>query len=76
MSLVELIVALLFPSFARASVHMSLWQPSGRGETDSVAPLVEFFELVHLGDTIQQMVQVFFDKEMVRIIRDTDQVRF
>lgn len=31
----------------------------------SVAPLVQFFELVHIGDTIQQMVEVYFDKEMV-----------
>jgi recyclin-1 len=54
-----------FPA-ARASIHMSLWQPDERGGDDNVAPLVQFFELVHIGDTIQQMVQVFFDKEMVR----------
>lgn len=31
----------------------------------SVAPLLQFFELVHIGDTIQSMVQVYFDKELV-----------
>jgi len=32
----------------------------------SVAPLVQFFELVHVGDMIQSIVQVYFDKELVR----------
>jgi len=32
----------------------------------SVAPLVQFFELVHIGDMIQSIVQVYFDKELVR----------
>ena len=31
----------------------------------SVAPLVQFFELVHIGDMIQSIVQVYFDKELV-----------
>ncbi|TFY70862.1 hypothetical protein EVG20_g2160 [Dentipellis fragilis] len=30
----------------------------------SVAPLVQFFELVHIGDMIQSIVQVYFDKEL------------
>ena len=32
----------------------------------SVAPLVQFFELVHIGDMIQSIVQAYFDKELVR----------
>ena len=32
----------------------------------SVAPLVQFFELVHIGDMIQSIVQVYFNKELVR----------
>lgn len=32
----------------------------------SVAPLVQFFELVHIGDMIQSIVQVYSDKELVR----------
>jgi recyclin-1 len=34
----------------------------------SVAPLVQFFELVHIGDMIQSIVQVYFDKELVRCV--------
>lgn len=34
----------------------------------SVAPLVQFFELVHIGDMIQSIVQAYFDKELVRMI--------
>jgi len=45
---------------------MSAYKPAEHEGTTSVAPLLEFFELVHIGDTIQSMVQVFFDKEIVR----------
>jgi recyclin-1 len=31
----------------------------------SVAPLVQFFELVHIGDMIQSIIQAYFDKELV-----------
>jgi recyclin-1 len=33
--------------------------------TSSVAPLLQFFELVHVGDTMQSMVEVYFDKDLV-----------
>jgi len=42
------------------------YKPADHEETTSVAPLLQFFELVHVGDTIQSMVQVYFDKELVR----------
>ena len=45
---------------------MSSYKPAEHEGTTSVAPLLQFFELVHIGDTIQSMVQVFFDKEIVR----------
>lgn len=38
----------------------------------SVAPLVQFFELVHIGDMIQSIVQVYFDKELAPHIDLTD----
>lgn len=41
------------------------YEPSAHAETTAVAPLLQFFELVHIGDTIQSMVQVYFDKELV-----------
>jgi len=44
---------------------MQNYKPAEHLETSSVAPLVQFFELVHLGDTIQSMVQVYFDKALV-----------
>lgn len=49
----------------RATQQMRTYQPAEHEETRSVAPLLQFFELVHVGDTIQSMVQVYFDKELV-----------
>jgi len=45
---------------------MKSYKPSEHAGTANVAPLEQFFELVHIGDTIQSMVQVYFDKELVR----------
>ncbi|KAJ4490293.1 exocyst complex component Sec10-like protein [Lentinula aciculospora] len=50
--------------FSRATARMTSYKPAEHEETTSVAPLLQFFELVHIGDTIQSMVQVYFDKEM------------
>ena len=44
---------------------MKEYKPAEHSETSNVAPLVQFFELVHIGDTIQSMMQVYFDKELV-----------
>lgn len=46
---------------------MHTYKPAEHEETTSVAPLMQFFELVHIGDTIQSMAQVYFDKEMVGV---------
>lgn len=51
--------------FSKAILQMSSYQAKDHVEGTTVAPLVQFFELVHIGDTIQQMVQVYYDKEMV-----------
>ncbi len=40
-------------------------KPAEHEEAKSVAPLLQFFELVHIGDTMQSMIQVYFDKELV-----------
>ena len=45
---------------------MKSYKPAEHEETKSVAPLLQFFELVHIGDTMQSMIQVYFDKELVR----------
>jgi recyclin-1 len=42
-------------------------EPAG-GMGGEVAPLVGFFELVHVGDTIASMVDVYYDKEIVSLI--------
>lgn len=44
---------------------MTAYKPAEHEETTSVAPLLQFFELVHIGDTMQSMVQVYFDRELV-----------
>ena len=44
---------------------MMAYKPAEHQKTISVAPLLQFFELVHIGDMIQSMVQVYYDKEMV-----------
>jgi len=64
----------------RAITQMHTYQlpaVQGGGEmksptSTSVAPLVQFFELVHIGDTIQSIVQVYFDKELVSLSRLLD----
>lgn len=58
--------------FGIATDRMMVYKPAEHQETTSVAPLLQFFELVHVGDTIQSMVQVFFDKEMAPYIDKTD----
>ena len=44
---------------------MKEYKPAEHSETSNVAPLVQFFVLVLIGDTIQSIVQVYFDKELV-----------
>lgn len=56
----------------RATNQMSTYKPDEHAETTSVAPLLQFFELVHIGDTIQSMIQVYFDKELTPYVDKTD----
>jgi recyclin-1 len=51
---------------------MLMYKPAEHEETTSVAPLLQFFELVHVGDTIQSMTQVYFDKEVASYVDKTD----
>lgn len=57
------------PGFQTAEEQIRAYDPAkndrsgGRGEAaDHVGPLLVFFELVHIGDTIQLMMQVFFER--------------
>ncbi|KAH7909176.1 exocyst complex component Sec10-like protein [Hygrophoropsis aurantiaca] len=58
--------------FDTATDRMAAYKPSEHESTASVAPLVQFFELVHVGDMIQSIVQVYFDKELAQYIDRTD----
>ncbi|WVO18527.1 hypothetical protein L204_106246 [Cryptococcus depauperatus] len=60
------------PGFRIATNQMSTYKPAEHSETTSVAPLLQFFELVHVGDTIQSMIQVYFDKELSPYVDKTD----
>ena len=58
--------ALVLTLYHSAIEQMKSYKPAEHEETKSVAPLLQFFELVHIGDTMQSMIQVYFDKELVR----------
>ncbi|EJU01596.1 hypothetical protein DACRYDRAFT_89279 [Dacryopinax primogenitus] len=60
------------PAFEKAEEQMKTYKADEHEISTSVAPLLQFFELVHLADTIQSMVQVFFDKELSAHIDRTD----
>lgn len=59
----------------RAALHLAKYTPHEDGEArdrTDVAPLAEFFELVHIADLIQQMVEVYWKEEMVSVLWDVD----
>lgn len=54
--------------FDQAVEHLSKYNPraaSDRADQPGVAPLVVFLELVNVGDLIQQMLDVFYEQELV-----------
>lgn len=56
--------------FDKAIEHLSAYNPRAQSSTSSspvVAPLTTFLELVNVGDLIQQMLDVFFEQEIVRM---------
>ena len=60
--------------FDKAIEHLSAYNPRSQTLTDPaahqgpiVAPLTTFIELVNVGDLIQQMLDVFFEQEIVRM---------
>ncbi|KAI1621465.1 exocyst complex component Sec10-domain-containing protein [Exophiala viscosa] len=58
--------------FDKAINHLSNYNPrdtNSNSDTDTVqvAPLVTFLELVNVGDLIQQMLDVFYESELVRL---------
>ncbi|KAI8336839.1 exocyst complex component Sec10-domain-containing protein [Chlamydoabsidia padenii] len=62
------------PAFERASSRLLRYKPLLNSETnnDDLPPLTDFFELVHVADVIQQMVQLYYDEEMTLFIDKHD----
>ncbi|CAG8765267.1 37000_t:CDS:2, partial [Racocetra persica] len=50
--------------FDTATQHLGEYKPNSDSTSNGLAPLVEFFELIHIADLIQQMVQVYYEEEM------------
>ncbi|KAI7880646.1 hypothetical protein K492DRAFT_237159 [Lichtheimia hyalospora FSU 10163] len=64
------------PAFDRAIEHLDSYTPdmdSLEQSPGNVPPLTEFFEMVHIGDVIQQMVQLYYDE---RISKHVDKFDF
>ena len=62
--------------FDKALAHLAAYNPREVSHTTlAVAPLVTFLELVNVGDLIQQMVDVFYEQELVAM-RLTDKNDF
>lgn len=50
----------------RAGEHLKTYTPDMDSlDSVDVPPLTEFFEMVHVGDVIQQMLQLYYDEEIV-----------
>ena len=58
--------------FARATSEISQWNPLSDFEvaddSQEVLPLVQFFELTHIADTISQLCSVYFGQTMVGMV--------
>ncbi|XRM39731.1 F-box protein: endocytic membrane traffic, recycling ReCYcling 1, variant 2 [Aspergillus tubingensis] len=57
----------LIGGFNKAVDHLSNYRPREQGERDQsgVEPLVTFLELVNVGDLILQMIDVFYEQELI-----------
>ncbi|KAL2868749.1 exocyst complex component Sec10 family protein [Aspergillus lucknowensis] len=57
----------LIKGFNKAVDHLSNYRPHEQGDRDQsgVEPLVTFLELVNVGDLILQMIDVFYEQELI-----------
>ncbi|KAI9310132.1 exocyst complex component Sec10-like protein [Dichotomocladium elegans] len=61
------------PAFDMAVEHLTSYTPSMEAyDVVDVPPLTEFFEMVHIGDVIQQMVQLYYDDEITKYVDKMD----
>lgn len=54
--------------FISAMAQLSTFKPNPYNLSEDVPPLTELFELVHVADVIQQMVQLYYDEEIVSLL--------
>ncbi|SJX64394.1 related to RCY1-F-box protein involved in recycling plasma membrane proteins [Sporisorium reilianum f. sp. reilianum] len=62
------------PGFAKATSEIQQWNPlsdseSGGEQQQEVLPLVQFFELTHIADTISQLCAVYFAQTLVPVVK-------
>ncbi|KAI8086885.1 exocyst complex component Sec10-like protein [Gilbertella persicaria] len=60
------------PGFKSASDRLSSFKPSLDQMNEDVPPLTAFFELVHVADVIQQMIQLYYDEEITKNVDKHD----
>ncbi|KAG1151452.1 hypothetical protein G6F37_003438 [Rhizopus arrhizus] len=60
------------PGFESAMAQLSTYKPNPYNLSEDVPPLTELFELVHVADVIQQMVQLYYDEEITKHIDKLD----
>ncbi|KAI9487451.1 MAG: exocyst complex component Sec10-like protein [Benjaminiella poitrasii] len=60
------------PGFECASDRLSSYKPNADISNEDVPPLTEFFELVHVADVIQQMIQLYYDEEITKNVDKLD----
>ncbi|KAI8647321.1 exocyst complex component Sec10-like protein [Parasitella parasitica] len=60
------------PGFDSAGSRLSSYRPSTDASSEDVPPLTEFFELVHVADVIQQMIQLYYDEEITKNVDKLD----
>ncbi|ORY82539.1 F-box domain-containing protein [Protomyces lactucae-debilis] len=58
--------------FELALQALKSYDPRRNKQVAQVQPLVDFLELVHVGDLIQQMIDVFYNQELAGIVDKTD----
>ncbi|GAN03326.1 secretion pathway protein Sls2/Rcy1 [Mucor ambiguus] len=60
------------PGFDSAASRLSSYKPNKDASNEDVPPLTEFFELVHVADVIQQMIQLYYDEEITKNVDKLD----
>ncbi|KAI8380478.1 exocyst complex component Sec10-like protein [Choanephora cucurbitarum] len=60
------------PGFQSASDRLASFKPSVDHLNEDVPPLTAFFELIHVADLIQQMIQLYYDEEITKHVDKHD----